>query len=198
MAVTIDYTTFIINIPQAYLTLVTGTLYELDTEGFREDLKSIEDSENGIVWPDTHNHNSTVTVAGDTYARAIEIKAPFSVEFEDGQISVKLVGSNNNIFDVENGILVQNQVQVIPGNAAGLIVKNIGSGVTSQDKTDIVDGVWNELTSGHTNTGSFGDAISDILSAGGSLTPEQAQQLQDIFDSTDKKLLTKAMWIALK
>lgn len=37
----------------------------------------------------------------------------------------QLEGSNNNIWDVENGILNQNQVQVIPTNSAGLIV---GSG----------------------------------------------------------------------
>ena len=67
-----------------------------------------------------------------------------SITFEDGQYSVRLAGSNNNFFDVENGILNQNQVQVIPGNAAGLIVHTSGSGVTEQDKTDIINGVWDD------------------------------------------------------
>jgi hypothetical protein len=37
-----------------------------------------------------------------------------------------------------------------------------------------------------------------ITTGGGPLTPEQAQQLEDIFNSTDKKLLTKALWMGLK
>ena len=130
MAITIDWTTKVISVPQADLTLISGTLYELDTDWFRLQLKDIEDGE-GMPFPDTHRHNTEVTVAGTTYARTIEIINGYSVEFEDGQYSVRLVGSNNNIFDVENGILVQNQVQVIPTNSAGLIV------VTQQAPLDI-------------------------------------------------------------
>ena len=136
---TINWNTMVITIPQSYLANVTGTLYKLDTDAFRLKLKDIEDDE-GIPFPDTHRHSTTVTVAGTTYARAIEIIPPYSITFEDLQYSVRLDGSNNNFFDVEGGILNQNQVQVIPGNAAGLIVS--GSGVTEQDKTDIVAGVW--------------------------------------------------------
>jgi len=157
MAVTIDWLTYIINIPQSYLDPVSGTIYELDTEQFRLDLKAIEASVYGIVNLKTHNHNTTVTVAGTTYARSITILPPYSIEFEDGQYTVILVGSNNNIFDVANGILVQNQVQTIPTNAAGLIVHNVGSGVTAQDKLDIADAVWDESAATHTTTDTFGD-----------------------------------------
>ena len=34
---------------------------------------------------------------------------------------MRLVGANNNLFDVANGFLVQNSVQVISNNSAGLI-----------------------------------------------------------------------------
>jgi len=139
MAFTINPITHVIFIPQADLTLVSGTLYNHDTEAFRLELKSWEDSEEGIIQPKTHDHNTQVTIAGTTYARAIEILPPYSIEYEDGQYTVILVGSNNNIFDVASGILVQNQVQVIPTNSAGLIVS--GSGVTAQDKDDIINGV---------------------------------------------------------
>lgn len=142
MAITIDWATKIISVPQADLDLIGGTLYELDTDEFRLALKSIEDSEEGMPFPDTHRHNTEVTVAGVTYARTIEIINGYSVEFENGQYTVKLVGSNNNIFDVENGILQQNYVQIIPTNAAGLITVVQGSGVTEQDKTDIATAVW--------------------------------------------------------
>lgn len=144
MAISIDWGTRTINVPQSYLTNITGTLYELDTETFRTDLKALEDDEEGIPFPDTHQHYTEVTVAGVTYARFIIIINGYSITFEDGQYSVRLAGSNNNFFDVENGILNQNQVQVIPGNAAGLIKVVQGSGVTEQDKTDIAELVWEE------------------------------------------------------
>jgi hypothetical protein len=140
MAITIDYSgsPFTISIPQADLTLITGTLYELDTDAFRLSVKNLEDDQQGIVFQDSHRHNTEVTVAGTTFARTLEFLNAtnssnidvYEVQFiPDAQYSVRLVGSNNNIFDVENGILVQNQVQVIPTNSAGLIVTE-GSGST--------------------------------------------------------------------
>ena len=142
MALTVTWGTKVINVLQADLTPVSGTLYELDTDQFRKDLKNLEDGEDGMPFPDTHKHNTEVTVAGVTYARFIEIINGYSITFQDGQYTVRLVGSNNNFFDVENGILNQNQVQIIAGNAAGLITVVSGSGVTPQDKLDIADAVW--------------------------------------------------------
>lgn len=139
MPISITWGTRVINIPKNYLTLISGTLYELDTEQFRLDLKALEDDEEGQPFPDTHRHATEVTVAGITFARIIEIINNYSITFEDGQYSVRLVGSNNNFFDVENGILNQNQVQVIPGNSAGLIVHESGvSGLTPEESTQLM------------------------------------------------------------
>lgn len=145
MAVSINWPTGVISVPQADLTLVSGTIYSMDTDQFRLDLKALEASVDGMGFLKTHIHNTEVTVAGTTFARALEILLPYSVEFEDGQYTVILQGSNNNIFDVASGILVQNQVQIISTNSAGLISTVSGSGVTAQDKIDIVTGVWNTV-----------------------------------------------------
>lgn len=129
MALSVDYATKIISIPKSDLTLISGTLYELDTNQFKLDLGDIQDSEDGM-WADTmYTHNGEVTIAGTTFARTIEIINGYSVEFEAGTYSVRLKGSNNNIFDVENGILVQNTVQLISQNSAGLIVTSGGATV---------------------------------------------------------------------
>lgn len=162
MAISINPSTKVITIPQADLTVVSGTLYTYDTDAFRLELKSWEDDENNISLPVTHTHNTEVTIAGVTYARTIEIINGYSVTFENGSYSVKLTGSNNNIWDIQNGILNQNTVQVIPTNSAGLIVVTSGSGVTAQDKTDIIEGVWNELKADHTTSGTMGKAVNDI------------------------------------
>ena len=122
MAISVNPITHIITIPQADLTLVSGTLYNHDTNAFRLELKSWEDSVEGMVQPKTHEHNTQVTIAGVTYARTIKILPPYSIQYQNGTYTVVLINSNNNMFDVANGILVQNQVQVVPTNSAGQIV----------------------------------------------------------------------------
>ena len=129
MTISVDPATFVISVPKADLLLISGTLFEHDTEAFRLELIDFEDSELGMMFPRTHAHNTQVTIAGVTYARLIEMLAPYSVEYEDGAYSVRLVNSNNNIFDVEGGILVQNSVQIISQNSAGLQVVTSGSGL---------------------------------------------------------------------
>ena len=177
MPISITWGTKTINVPQSYLTNITGTLYELDTEQFRLDLKALEDDPEGMPFPDTHRHNTEVTVAGVTYARFIEIINGYSIEFENGAYSVRLKGSNNNFFDVENGILSQNQVQVIAQNAAGLIVHNVGSGVTEQDKLDIADRVWDEADGDHVLQGTFGGEVAKKADIAASAATSQVQAL---------------------
>lgn len=133
MAITVDPITHIIAVPKADLTFVSGTFYKHDTNDFRLALKAWEASPYGAVQTITHNHNTEYTIASTTYARAVNIIPPYSVEYEDGSYSVQLEGSNNNIWDVGGGILVQNSVQVIPSNSAGLV----------NNTTDLAEQVWN-------------------------------------------------------
>jgi len=117
MSVSVDWGTKVISIPQSYLTPKGGSVYEMDVDTFRLDLKSLETSEEGMIFPDTHKHNTEVVLGGITYARFIEIINGYTVTFEDGQYIVNLVGANNNILDVAN----LNQVSIRPSNSAGLI-----------------------------------------------------------------------------
>ena len=89
-------------------------------------------SEEGIVFDDALSHNTEITVAGTTLARSIEMINGYQVQFTpDSQWTVQLEGSNNNLWSVGDGILSQNQVQVIPTNSAGLVVtEGAESGLT--------------------------------------------------------------------
>lgn len=166
MAITVDRLTNVISVPQADLDHVTGTLYECDTNWLRLQLKAIEASEEGIVEDDMHDHNTTYTVVGVTYARKIEIINGYSVQFTpNSQWSVRLAGSNNNLFDVEGGILQQNQVQVIAQNSAGLVVVSGESGLT---EAGIADAVWDENVTDHLGGDKAGQYLSD---AGGGASP---------------------------
>ena len=129
----VDWPTGVISVPQSDLTLISGSLYELDTDAFRLELRSLEDDSEGMPWPRTHRHNTEVTVAGTTFARTIEIINGYSVTFEDtgSDYTVRLAGSNNNIFDAENGVLNSTPgVTVIGQNSAGLITVSSGSGLS--------------------------------------------------------------------
>jgi len=122
--ITIDWATKIISIPTTYLTPLGGSAYELDTDQFRLDLKDLEDDEEGIIFEDTHRHNTEVVLSGVTYARTFEIINGYTVTFQDGQYSVSLTGSNNNIADVMN----LNQVSLRSNNSAGLQTVATGGG----------------------------------------------------------------------
>ena len=144
MAVTLDPATRRITIQKSDLTPVSGTLYSLDTNQFRKDVFDLLSSEDYIWMPDAYIHNTEVTVAGTTFARTIEFINNYSIEFDDvsgtDPYSVRLEGSNNNIFDIQNGVLVQNLTQVIPTNSAGLIVTQATGG--GNTPSEIADAVW--------------------------------------------------------
>ena len=134
MAITIDWATKIINIPQDYLTDLGGGVYELDVNTFRLDLRDIEDDEDGIPFQHTHTHNTEVTLGGLTLSRVVEIIAPYTITFENGQYAVNLVGANNNIADRTN----VNQVSIRSNNSAGMVTVNSGSGLTQEQHDQLM------------------------------------------------------------
>lgn len=137
MALSIDWASQVIFVPRSYLTLVSGSLYELDVDQFRLDLKDLEDSEEGISFPDTHRHNTQVTLSGVIYARTFEVVNGYTITFEDvgTPYTVRCVGANHNIADVKN----VNQVSLIIGNAAGMIVVETGvSGLTPDESAALL------------------------------------------------------------
>lgn len=129
MEITIDWGNKIINIPQDYLTSLGDNVYELNLNTFRLNLKSLEDNEEGMAFPDTHEHVTVKMLSGVTYARFFEIINGYTVTFEDGQYAVNAVGANSNIADVMN----LNQVSLRTANSAGLIVYVQGSGLTQTE-----------------------------------------------------------------
>lgn len=170
MAIAVDEATKVITVDQSDLTLVSGTLYELDTDAFRLSVGNLMDDERFIWMDDPFRHNTEVTVAGTTYARTIECINGYSIEFTpNSQWTARLAGSNNNIFDVENSVLVQNQVQVIPTNSAGLIVRSIGSGLSSSEQQQLSEiHTRLDLESGNPNT--YADDGSTISNTDFTLT----------------------------
>ena len=67
MPISIDWDTYTINVPQSFLTNTGTATYTLDTNEFRIALRDIEDDEEGMPHPKTHNHNTKVTLSGIEY-----------------------------------------------------------------------------------------------------------------------------------
>lgn len=131
MPISVNPETRVISIPQADLSMVSGTLYELDVDLLRLQLKDWEDDFENMGMPDTHRHNTPVTLSGVTYAPTFEIINGYTVTFEDGTYSVRCVGANHNLADVKN----LNMVSLIIGNSAGLIQVASGSGLSAGQAT---------------------------------------------------------------
>lgn len=119
MAITIDWATYVINIPRADMQLIQSTPIEvrqLDITTFHETLRDLEDGFDGIVNPSTHNYAASTEISGVILAQVMEVLAPYTVTFEDGQYAVNVVGGNSNIADRVN----INNVGVRTANSAGL------------------------------------------------------------------------------
>lgn len=149
MAISINWGTKVIFIPQADLTNIGVGKYRLDVDQFRLALRDLEDSVEGAAADPTHNHSTAATLSGTTYARQVEIINGYTVEFENGMYQVECVGANHNIGDVK----VVNSVSLIIGNSAGLIAVDTGGGggATAAD-------IWSYHT--RTLTQTVGDATA--------------------------------------
>lgn len=169
--ISIDPSTYVITVPQADLTHISGALYELDVDWFRLQLKDWEDSEIGMSMPDTHRHNTSVALSGVTYARIVEVLAPYTVTFEylGTPYTVRCVGANHNLADVKN----VNPVSLIVGNSAGLIEVPTGAGPTP---AQIADAVWDEALAGHAAAGSFGELQAGLAT----LSSQQIALVRDM------------------
>lgn len=123
MATSVNWITGEISIPRADMPIiqVSPEVRQLDTAQLWLDLKDLEKSVDGIIWPDTQSNNPAYTISGFTYAQGFLIIAPYFITFEDGQYSVALTGTNNNIIDVATA----NQVRILSQNSGGLIEGSI-------------------------------------------------------------------------
>lgn len=146
----VDWPTSVITIPQSYLTLISGSLYELDLYQLHLDLRTEEATALGGPYSRTHDHDTEVSLSGLVYARRVNILPPYTVTFEDGQYGVNMVGANSNVFDVVN----RNQVSVGSQNSAGL--------VNPLSAQIVQEAIWSTARSENNAPGTMGEALQDI------------------------------------
>lgn len=137
MAVTIDWPTKVITVLQADMTPLGGGRYELDMNWLRLQCKDLEDSEAGMPFPDTTQHNTEVVISGVTYARAIKFINGYTVTISPATAYiVSCAGANHNLADVYNNTTGPT---LLPNNSAGLQVVATGSGLTPEEQQQLDD-----------------------------------------------------------
>lgn len=151
---------------------------------FLAELRRLEwEFDEGLWAPAIVNHTDTRTdFAGANYAPFDEVINNYTFQVSGLATRVDLLGSNNNIID----FLIPTGVSVVPSNSAGLQVVAVGSGVTEQDKTDIVNGVFSRaVEAGYTFEEMFRMIAAD---AGGSVEqqPDGSYVIKGIDESTDR------------
>jgi hypothetical protein len=160
VAISIEWGTKVITVTQTdtdILTQVSGTLYEMDTLAFQRELKDLEDDEEGMPFPDTHEQALENTISGVTYVRAINIINGYSLTFSpNSQWTVLMDGaSNNNFHDIAAGILNQNQVQVIPQNSAGNTISEAAALATLQSIDTSITAIEGDIATIETDIGTL-------------------------------------------
>lgn len=154
----VDWATKIIYVQKDYMSVVQTTpteIRELNTLILHQDLRDLEDDEEGIVFDFTHNFVGPITVGGVALAQVIEITNGYTLTFEENPpagsppcpvpYAVNLQGSNNNIADRAN----VNSVSIRSSNSAGLTFSKEIQDLSFEDAR-----VWVDSFSGQT-TASF-------------------------------------------
>lgn len=128
MAISMHWPTRVITVPKLDTVLVQLAPFELralDVDVFRLALKLLEESEEGIVHPDTHEHRSSYNIGTNVEPRAVIIINGYTVTFEDGSWAADIINGKNNVLDALN----LNNVQVrtdntgsVPGLPADLVL----------------------------------------------------------------------------
>ncbi len=140
MAISVDYSVspFLITIPKADTSLITGTQRSLTVDQFWLLLRDYTDNENTMAQPKLYRRTPatastpSITEVDETY---------YALQFEDGLYSVNIINGNTNIREVE----VKNQVSVNTNNTTGFIDPTflelgLFAGAVSIDTTNGVSG----------------------------------------------------------
>ena len=158
MAITLDYTTKII--------LITTPTTDVTIQELVNAIRDSEDELEHLSYAKVIDAVGKADLGGSvTTAITLTLSSLWQIQFWCG-VTLGMIKDGNIVGGVgdepikatgcADTILILNQV--------GGTIAVVGSGVTPQDKIDIIEGVWDEATSGHIIAGTTGEALNDIFS----------------------------------
>lgn len=134
MALSYDYTTKLIGVPQADAQPI---LLQTLINSIRDE----EASERGIIESQIADAVGKDDLGGGVSTGiTVALRSTWKLNFAAGAYQATINGGN--LADVLDRVNNTGSPQVVALSSAAATIVAIGSGVTSQDKTDIIDGVW--------------------------------------------------------
>ena len=138
MSYTVNWTTKVISVPLADLTLISGVNYELDALDFWIEVRRLEASPADGLWAEQAlEYVNTQLLSGITYVAIVKLINGYTWDITSSNINVSIVGANNNLLDFYNPA---NGISVLANNSAG---NQITSGAVAADT--LADAVWDHL-----------------------------------------------------
>jgi hypothetical protein len=117
MAISVNWQTRVIDIPQADLVLLSGSRYDFPLVSyFKTQARLAEASEEGIVFDQIVNYVPPFDLGDTILAPAVQIINGYTCTFEDGMWAAVFSEANTNIQNETN----VNQVSIRPNNSTGL------------------------------------------------------------------------------
>ena len=133
MSYSVNWTTKVITVPLADLTLISGSNYSLDTGDFWIEMRRLEASAGDGLWAaQAVEYVNTQLLSGITYSAIVKLINSYTWDTDTTDKNISLLGFNNNLLDT---FIPGNGVSVLANNSAGKIVS--GSGLDAGQDTKL-------------------------------------------------------------
>lgn len=150
------------------LVKVTSPTTDVDAQVLHDFIEDAMASPEGLLYGDIIQPEGKITDPSNPTVKSqiiLIFNSPWQIQFWAGSGYTRIFGGK-----IVGGLSDQplkatgaaNDITVLESPVDGLTVVS-GSGITPQDKQDIISGVWDEPTSGHQIAGSFGAWVTKKL-----------------------------------
>lgn len=120
MSYSVNWTTKVITVPLADLTLISGSNYSLDTSDFWIEMRRLEASPSDGLWAEqTTEYVNTQVLSGIQYSAIVKLINGYTWNTDTTDKNIFLVGFNSNLLDT---FIPGNGISVLANNSAGKIV----------------------------------------------------------------------------
>jgi hypothetical protein len=140
MSYSVNWTTRVVTIPLADMTLVSGSNYSLNTDDVWLELRRLEALPAEGLWAEqTIEYVNTQILSGITYSAIVKMINGYTWDTDTTNKTISLLGFNSNLLDT---FIPGSGVSVLANNSGGLII-NQGQSLGQVDLDNISDAVWN-------------------------------------------------------
>jgi hypothetical protein len=140
MSYSVNWTTRVVTIPLADMTLISGTNYSLNTDDVWLEMRRLEALPTEGLWVEQSiEYVNTQILSGITYSAIVKMINGFTWDTDTTNKTISLLGFNSNLLDT---FIPGSGVSVLANNSGGLII-NQGQSLGQVDLDNIADAVWN-------------------------------------------------------